>query len=97
MRSADGSACHQVPYPPGHVNVPLPPGPNICRDFAGSVTTDRFKPKPRPTQYGIPRKGYALLLVGQPVGADQMRGLFGQHAQPVERVPPASSIRANRR
>ena len=35
---------------PGYKVAALPPGPNSCRDFEGSVTTDRFKPKPRPIQ-----------------------------------------------
>lgn len=56
IRSALGSACHHVPYAPGQLKVPSPPGPNSGLDFAGSVTTDRFSPKPRPTQNGAPRK-----------------------------------------
>ena len=44
IRSALGSACHHVPYAPGQPNVPSPPGPNSCRDLAGSVTTEKFSP-----------------------------------------------------
>lgn len=44
------------PVRAGPAEGPEPARPEQRPDFAGSVTTDRFSPKPRPTQNGAPRK-----------------------------------------
>ena len=84
IRSAEGSACHHVPYAPGQLNVPSPPGPYSWRDCAGSVTTDRFRPNPRPRQHRHPEERERLLLGGQSVGAHQPHRLLRQHPDAVD-------------
>ena len=85
MRSADGSACHQVPYAPGQRERALPARAEELSRLGRVGHHRQVQPESAADPIRHSQKGIPLLLVGQPVGAHQVGGLFGQHAHPVER------------